>query len=170
MFQRGKAMLRPISRIAKMVSVLATAQRQPARTAPDDQVRGLADVDAHLTGAADESGQTPAREKHADNHQERNDERRDAEFDQFRGSFRGAQPCARAEAAEDSDKLQFAETRGLDGGRKHIWGRVFHAGLSESNGAPQVRQATRWPGPRNAHPSESWSTRRRIVARSFHQT
>src|SRR5450432_103947 len=32
-FQSGKAMLRPISRTAKMVKVLATAQRQPARTA-----------------------------------------------------------------------------------------------------------------------------------------
>ena len=31
MFQRGKAMLRPMSRMAKMVSVLATAQRQPAK-------------------------------------------------------------------------------------------------------------------------------------------
>src|ERR1700674_4956946 len=32
-FHRGKAMLRPISRMAKMVMVLATAQRHPARTA-----------------------------------------------------------------------------------------------------------------------------------------
>src|SRR5438552_11394705 len=32
-FQSGKAMLSPISRMARMVSVLATAQRQPARTA-----------------------------------------------------------------------------------------------------------------------------------------
>src|SRR5882672_1668398 len=32
-FQSGKAMLKPTSRMAKMVRVLATAQRQPARTA-----------------------------------------------------------------------------------------------------------------------------------------
>src|SRR5712691_3031034 len=32
-FQSGKAMLKPMSRIAKMVSVFATAQRQPARSA-----------------------------------------------------------------------------------------------------------------------------------------
>src|SRR6266568_3800163 len=32
-FHNGKAMLSPISRIAKMVSVFATAQRHPARTA-----------------------------------------------------------------------------------------------------------------------------------------
>ncbi len=32
-FQRGKAMLRPISRMAKIVMVLATAQRHPARRA-----------------------------------------------------------------------------------------------------------------------------------------
>jgi len=32
-FQSGKAMLSPTSRMAKMVSVFATAQRQPARTA-----------------------------------------------------------------------------------------------------------------------------------------
>src|SRR5205807_3845201 len=32
-FHNGKAMLRPISRMAKIVSVLATAQRHPARSA-----------------------------------------------------------------------------------------------------------------------------------------
>src|SRR5262249_25843866 len=32
-FHKGKAMLKPTSRIAKMVNVLATAQRQPASTA-----------------------------------------------------------------------------------------------------------------------------------------
>src|SRR5437762_6612712 len=32
-FQRGKAMLKPMSRIAKIVNVLATAQRQPASNA-----------------------------------------------------------------------------------------------------------------------------------------
>ena len=48
--------------------------------APDDEVRSLADVDADLGGAADEGGETPAREENADNHQKRNDERGDAEF------------------------------------------------------------------------------------------
>ena len=36
--------------------------------APDDQVRSLADIDAHLGCAADESGEAPAREEDAENH------------------------------------------------------------------------------------------------------
>src|SRR5580658_507518 len=45
---------------------------------PDDQVRGLANVGAHLARAADESRKTPAGEEDADYHQERNDEGRNA--------------------------------------------------------------------------------------------
>src|SRR5580700_3073611 len=36
--------------------------------APDDQMRGLPDVGAHLPGAADKSREAPAREEYADNH------------------------------------------------------------------------------------------------------
>ena len=48
--------------------------------APDDEVRCLANVDAHLPGAADESREAPAGEEDADDHQQRNDERRDPKF------------------------------------------------------------------------------------------
>lgn len=36
--------------------------------APNDQVRGLTNVESHLARAADESGKTPACEEYAENH------------------------------------------------------------------------------------------------------
>src|SRR4029077_8478753 len=94
--------------------------------APDDQVRRLPNVGAHLTGAADECGEAPAREEYADNHQKRNNKRRYPDLDQLGGSFGGAEPGACAEATEDADELKLAETRRLNGWRHRVWGGRVH--------------------------------------------
>jgi len=56
-------MLKPMSRMAKIVSVLATAQRHPARSAQMIRVRRPANIGADRRGAQNQRRQAPAREE-----------------------------------------------------------------------------------------------------------
>src|SRR6266571_4280325 len=109
-FQSGKAMLSPISRMARMVSVLATAQRQPARTAQIIKC-GARRTSARTDEVPSISRKTPEREENADDHDEGNRHRGNADGNKFGGCLGGTQPCARREAGKDAEELKCFGTR-----------------------------------------------------------
>ncbi len=69
---------------------------------PNDQMRGLTNIGAHVRSAADESGHAPSCEKDAAHHDQGNGDRRDVRIDQLNGGFGAAQPCSGGESAEDA--------------------------------------------------------------------
>src|SRR5882762_1730362 len=139
-FHKGKAMLKPMSRMAKIVSVLATAQRRPANIGADGR------------GAENERGQAPAREKNADDHDERNDHRRDADGNELRGRFRGAEPGSRSEAGEDAEHLKLFRTRRISdyGADLGVNGRRHFAPIGKSTNKSQKKQSAHQDG--DGHP------------------
>src|SRR6184192_2577728 len=103
-FHRGKATLSPISRIAKIVSVLATAHRQPARTAQTIKC-GACRTSARMCDVPHECRHAPTCKEYSDHHDERDHERRNADGHKLRGCLGGSEPSARGKAAKDPQGL-----------------------------------------------------------------
>src|SRR6516165_9188746 len=97
-FHNGKAMLRPISRIAKIVSVLATAHKQPASSAQSTR------CGARLTSA---------RKENSNHHDERNHHRRNADGHKLCRRFRGAKPRPGRKSTQGAKNLQASRSRRL---------------------------------------------------------
>ena len=76
---------------------------------PDDEVRSLADVGAHVRGTANEGGNAPAREEDAEHHDEGDRDRRDVGIDELDGSFGASEPSSGGKSAEDAESLQAAQ-------------------------------------------------------------
>ena len=109
-FQRGKAMARPTSRMAKTVSVLATAQSIPARMAPDDQVLLFGEIGEDLPVPLSSVGTVQRAVKTPATMQSEIGEGREAGVDQLCGRFCGAEPDAGGKAADHADSVE-----GFDG-------------------------------------------------------
>ena len=105
-FHSGKAMARPTSRMAKTVSVLATAHRAPASSAQTMRCFFSAQVGEDVAGALEQRGKGPARGEDAGDHAERDGEGREAGVDQLGGGFSRAEPDAGGEAADDAERMQ----------------------------------------------------------------
>ena len=108
-FHSGKAIASPTSRMAKTVSVLATAHSMPAMIAVGIRWRFCARSANTLARAFHQRGQRPARGEHAGHHAQRNRERREAGVDQLGGRFGRAQPHARAQPAQHAQPVHRSE-------------------------------------------------------------
>jgi hypothetical protein len=69
---------------------------------PNNQVRSLANIIAHMRRATNERGNAPSREKDSAHHDQRNGDGRDVWIDQLDWSFGPAEPGPGGETAEDS--------------------------------------------------------------------
>ena len=72
MFHNGKATESPTSRMAKTVSVFATAHRAPCKDRPNHQMSSCPEVKEDVTRAFQNGGKRPARNEHTRDHGERN--------------------------------------------------------------------------------------------------
>ena len=77
-----------------------------------DEVRVLGEVGEDLACAFEKRGDGPAGGEDAGDHAERDGVRREAGVDELGGRFSRAEPCARAESAEDADAVDGAEAGG----------------------------------------------------------
>jgi hypothetical protein len=76
---------------------------------PDDEMRSLPEIGAHMRGAANECGNAPPRQKNAEHHDQRDRDRRDIWVDQLDGSLRAPEPCPGGKSAKDAEGLQAAQ-------------------------------------------------------------
>ena len=99
-FHNGNARLKPMSFTANIVSVFPTAHKTARHHSPYDKVRNLPRIGESVRGAANERGQTPARDKSAEHHHERDHQRRNGNRDELGRRFGAGQPERRGDTAK----------------------------------------------------------------------
>ena len=113
-FQRGKAMARPTSRMAKTVRVLATAQSMPARMAMGMRCLFWARSAKTWRVPLSSVGNGPASGEDARHHAERDGVGRESGVDELGGRLSRAQPYAGCKSADDADAVNRLDGREPD--------------------------------------------------------
>ena len=120
---------------------------------PDDQVRRLADIGAHMRCPANQCGNAPACQKNAADHHERHRDRRDVRIHQLDGRFGASEPCSGCKSTEDAQapascangysRLAFAppitlETAAFPGWRSTEFIQEHEAAQKDAEGNPEM--------------------------------
>ena len=120
-FHSGKAMASPTSRMAKTVSVLATAHSAPASSAHTIRCFFSPQVADDVAGALEQGGEGPARGEDAGHHPQRDGEGREADVDQLGRRLGRAQPHAGGESAGYAEAMEGMGVLGGNGRVRVAW-------------------------------------------------